>query len=97
MLIFTSSESCTKWLHVQCLGLNTQALPPVFVCMYCVQHQQQQQAQLQMHQQQMQRPIMVQPGQQIQYYNAAPMQYAMPPQMQQVQHMQPMQPMPHYL
>ncbi|KAF2396419.1 hypothetical protein EJ06DRAFT_524784 [Trichodelitschia bisporula] len=28
-------ESCTKWLHVKCIGLNTQHLPPVYVCIFC--------------------------------------------------------------
>lgn len=28
-------ESCMKWLHVKCLGLNSQALPPVYVCVFC--------------------------------------------------------------
>ncbi|OCL12538.1 hypothetical protein AOQ84DRAFT_150782 [Glonium stellatum] len=28
-------ESCTKWLHVRCVGLNNQNLPPVYVCIFC--------------------------------------------------------------
>ncbi|KAF2119970.1 hypothetical protein BDV96DRAFT_486116 [Lophiotrema nucula] len=28
-------ESCTKWLHMACVGLNTQNLPPVYVCVFC--------------------------------------------------------------
>lgn len=28
-------ESCNKWLHMGCVGLNPQNLPPVFVCIYC--------------------------------------------------------------
>lgn len=28
-------ESCTKWLHVRCVGLNSQNLPPVYVCIFC--------------------------------------------------------------
>ncbi|ORY09804.1 hypothetical protein BCR34DRAFT_486645 [Clohesyomyces aquaticus] len=28
-------ESCTKWLHMACVGLNNQNLPPVFVCIFC--------------------------------------------------------------
>ncbi|KAF2469803.1 uncharacterized protein BDR25DRAFT_227394 [Lindgomyces ingoldianus] len=28
-------ESCTKWLHMACVGLNTHNLPPVYVCVFC--------------------------------------------------------------
>ncbi|EON62151.1 hypothetical protein W97_01370 [Coniosporium apollinis CBS 100218] len=28
-------ESCTKWLHVRCVGLNSQNLPPVYICIFC--------------------------------------------------------------
>ncbi|OCK84243.1 hypothetical protein K432DRAFT_289370 [Lepidopterella palustris CBS 459.81] len=28
-------ESCTKWLHVRCVGLNQHSLPPVYVCIFC--------------------------------------------------------------
>ncbi|KAF2194867.1 hypothetical protein K469DRAFT_546977 [Zopfia rhizophila CBS 207.26] len=28
-------ESCNKWLHMRCVGLNTQNLPPVYVCVFC--------------------------------------------------------------
>ncbi|KAI9811681.1 MAG: hypothetical protein M1832_000715 [Thelocarpon impressellum] len=28
-------DSCSKWLHVRCVGLNTKALPPVYVCVHC--------------------------------------------------------------
>jgi hypothetical protein len=28
-------ESCNKWLHVQCIGLDPQRLPPVYVCVFC--------------------------------------------------------------
>ncbi|KAI9850937.1 MAG: hypothetical protein M1838_004823 [Thelocarpon superellum] len=28
-------DSCTKWLHVKCVGLSSTALPPVYVCIYC--------------------------------------------------------------
>jgi hypothetical protein len=28
-------ESCNKWLHMACVGLSPQNLPPVFVCVFC--------------------------------------------------------------
>jgi hypothetical protein len=28
-------ESCNKWLHMGCVGLNAQNLPPVYVCIFC--------------------------------------------------------------
>lgn len=28
-------ESCTKWLHMSCLGLTANSLPPVYVCVFC--------------------------------------------------------------
>ncbi|KAF2849203.1 hypothetical protein T440DRAFT_480367 [Plenodomus tracheiphilus IPT5] len=28
-------ESCTKWLHMGCLGLSATNLPPVYVCVFC--------------------------------------------------------------
>ncbi|KAF1844226.1 uncharacterized protein K460DRAFT_289323 [Cucurbitaria berberidis CBS 394.84] len=28
-------ESCNKWLHMDCVGLNANNLPPVFVCIFC--------------------------------------------------------------
>ncbi|KAI9799224.1 MAG: hypothetical protein M1825_004867 [Sarcosagium campestre] len=28
-------DSCTNWLHVDCVGLNRSSLPPVYVCIYC--------------------------------------------------------------
>lgn len=28
-------ESCNKWLHMACNGLNTNNLPPVYVCIFC--------------------------------------------------------------
>ncbi|KAF2265157.1 hypothetical protein CC78DRAFT_579563 [Lojkania enalia] len=28
-------ESCNKWLHMACVGLNVQNLPPVYVCIFC--------------------------------------------------------------
>ncbi|EZF99860.1 hypothetical protein H113_00578 [Trichophyton rubrum MR1459] len=30
-------ESCTHWLHTRCVGLDRQSLPPVYICIYCVQ------------------------------------------------------------
>ncbi|KAK2877099.1 hypothetical protein FQN49_001422 [Arthroderma sp. PD_2] len=29
-------ESCTHWLHTKCVGLDRQSLPPVYICVYCV-------------------------------------------------------------
>lgn len=29
------SESCKKWLHVRCIGLNRQKLPKVYLCVFC--------------------------------------------------------------
>jgi hypothetical protein len=28
-------ESCNKWLHMDCVGLNSNNLPPVYVCIFC--------------------------------------------------------------
>jgi hypothetical protein len=28
-------ESCNKWLHVRCTGINAHQLPPVYVCVFC--------------------------------------------------------------
>ena len=28
-------ESCNKWLHMACVGLTQQTLPPVYVCIFC--------------------------------------------------------------
>ncbi|KAF9695690.1 hypothetical protein EKO04_006390 [Ascochyta lentis] len=28
-------ESCSKWLHMGCLGLKPSTLPPVYVCVFC--------------------------------------------------------------
>lgn len=28
-------ESCTKWLHMGCVGLHANNLPPVYVCIFC--------------------------------------------------------------
>jgi len=28
-------ESCNKWLHMGCVGLNGHNLPPVYVCIFC--------------------------------------------------------------
>ena len=29
------SESCKKWLHVPCTGLNPQRLPKIYLCVFC--------------------------------------------------------------
>ena len=29
------SESCKKFLHVKCVGLNTQRLPKIYLCVFC--------------------------------------------------------------
>ena len=29
------SESCKKWLHVPCTGLNPQRLPKIYLCIFC--------------------------------------------------------------
>lgn len=28
-------ESCSKWLHMACLGLNANSLPAVYICVFC--------------------------------------------------------------
>ncbi|KAF2196863.1 hypothetical protein GQ43DRAFT_382308 [Delitschia confertaspora ATCC 74209] len=28
-------ESCNKWLHMRCIGVNPQSLPSVYVCIFC--------------------------------------------------------------
>ncbi|KAI9701146.1 MAG: hypothetical protein M1836_001815 [Candelina mexicana] len=28
-------DSCAKWLHIKCVGLHHERLPPVYVCIYC--------------------------------------------------------------
>ncbi|KAF2795347.1 hypothetical protein K505DRAFT_360233 [Melanomma pulvis-pyrius CBS 109.77] len=28
-------ESCTKWLHMACVGIQSHNLPPVYVCIFC--------------------------------------------------------------
>jgi hypothetical protein len=33
--LMVQCESCTKWLHVRCVGLNELNLPPVYVCVFC--------------------------------------------------------------
>ena len=30
-------ESCSKWLHMKCVGLDPSHVPPVYVCIYCAQ------------------------------------------------------------
>lgn len=34
-LAYFTSDSCAKWLHVKCVGLNRRNLPPVYVCINC--------------------------------------------------------------
>jgi hypothetical protein len=31
-------ESCSKWSHIGCLGLSSNNLPPVYVCIFCTGH-----------------------------------------------------------
>ncbi|PSN75015.1 hypothetical protein BS50DRAFT_30483 [Corynespora cassiicola Philippines] len=33
--LMVQCESCNKWLHMACVGLNNQNLPPVYVCIFC--------------------------------------------------------------
>ena len=33
--LMVQCESCTKWLHVRCVGLNANSLPPVYICIFC--------------------------------------------------------------
>jgi hypothetical protein len=28
-------ESCNKWLHMGCVGLHSNNIPPVYVCIFC--------------------------------------------------------------
>jgi len=28
-------ESCTKWLHTRCVGIQECTIPPVYVCIFC--------------------------------------------------------------
>lgn len=30
-------ESCSKWLHMKCVGLDPNRVPPVYICTYCSQ------------------------------------------------------------
>lgn len=30
-----SSDSCKKWLHVRCVGLNRHKLPQIYLCVFC--------------------------------------------------------------
>jgi len=71
--------------------MNTQALPPVFVCVFCTQHQQRQRQQ----QQQQHHMMAVPPGQQVQYYPAV--QYGMPQHMQQPMQTMYQLPSQHYM
>ncbi|PVH96888.1 hypothetical protein DM02DRAFT_101925 [Periconia macrospinosa] len=34
-LTMIQCESCNKWLHMGCVGLNQRSVPPVYVCVYC--------------------------------------------------------------
>lgn len=31
-------ESCSKWLHTNCVGLQANNKPPVYVCIFCTGH-----------------------------------------------------------
>lgn len=31
------SESCEKWLHCNCVSIDPQRLPKVYICAFCVQ------------------------------------------------------------
>ncbi|RAR09039.1 zinc ion binding [Stemphylium lycopersici] len=33
--LMVQCESCNKWLHMGCVGLNKGSLPPVYVCVFC--------------------------------------------------------------
>ncbi|KAF1831666.1 hypothetical protein BDW02DRAFT_40393 [Decorospora gaudefroyi] len=33
--LMVQCESCNKWLHMACVGLNKGNLPPVYVCIFC--------------------------------------------------------------
>jgi hypothetical protein len=33
--LMVQCESCSKWLHVRCVGLNELNMPPVYVCIFC--------------------------------------------------------------
>jgi hypothetical protein len=33
--LMVQCESCSKWLHVHCVGLNELNMPPVYVCIFC--------------------------------------------------------------
>ncbi|KAF2492433.1 hypothetical protein BU16DRAFT_114240 [Lophium mytilinum] len=33
--LMVQCESCIKWLHVRCLGLNHQNIPSTFLCIFC--------------------------------------------------------------
>lgn len=32
-----NSESCSKWLHTHCVGIDSRAVPTVYICVYCAQ------------------------------------------------------------
>jgi hypothetical protein len=31
------SESCSKWLHTNCVGIDARQIPTVYICVYCAQ------------------------------------------------------------
>ena len=31
------SESCSKWLHTDCVGIDARQIPTVYICVYCAQ------------------------------------------------------------
>ena len=31
------SESCSKWLHTNCVGIDARQIPAVYICVYCAQ------------------------------------------------------------
>jgi hypothetical protein len=33
----TDSESCSKWLHTNCVGVDARQIPAVYICVYCAQ------------------------------------------------------------
>lgn len=32
-----SSESCSKWLHATCVGVESHQVPPIYICAFCAQ------------------------------------------------------------
>jgi hypothetical protein len=35
--LITNSESCSKWLHTNCVGIDARQIPAVYICIYCAQ------------------------------------------------------------